>query len=179
MQIDYAKKPKEIQAALADIANGMKAVEAARKHGVCRVSVWRWAKSSQERRRVEPIIIARYATENTADLAKELNLKPKTLQKRASVLGVAKCPTLVASQRSEIIKKSAHGFKKGNKPKKITSVQRSFLEVFQHNAESLNAVGDVALAELTGRVIEKIHGARMSRQEFKFDFLTIHEGWIL
>jgi len=119
----------------------------------------------------KPIIEKLYPTTNTVELAKKLNIEVKTLQKRAQTYGVKKSADFVSATRSEIIKKSGHGFKHKNIPKRHVPVD--LLKRLKDNIKPLNENGQTMLANITSMIIERIK----SSNEINFEFLTIYDGW--
>ena len=132
------------------------------------MQVKRHMSSAAERAAQAPIIFARYATANTSELAKELGLTKATLRDRAAALGVTKCPTFIAKSRSDNIKNSACGFKKGSAKfyadKRIPT--KGFME---ENIEALNAAGLFGLADLTRAIMVMVKVGK------EYDFLIIRD----
>lgn len=180
-KIDYSKKEKELFAALKDIAAGMPPGEAAIKHRVNRVSIWKQQKLLEKFKAIDPIIFDKYATTDTKELADGLGITSPQLRKRAGELGRCKCKIFMKQQQSEIQKKAKYGFKAGNEPQTKNNLkhkrQRSPVAVFQENAQSLRYFGFDALSKLSEGVIKKVYANRTKGiPDERLDFLKVHSG---
>ena len=182
-----------VKAAVNDVAMGLMTVyAAAKKHGVDRTSISRVFLFREKTVEDEPMIRLLYPTTDTAELAAMLQCTVSALQKRASLLGVPKCPQFLSQQQSKIIRGADYGFKAGGIPliksdpvaranyeegvrRNIQAVKnKKYISEIEKIAKTLDAAGHSALAQLTELAAQQMIAAK---GRLKFDFLTVCGGW--